>query len=66
VTYTWLLCYKQYSDKKKFEVLQGLLKYCLKDGQKDCEPLGYIPLPATVAERVSAAVGNIKLAPNAS
>ena len=44
VTYTWLLCYKQYQDKKKFEVLQGLLKYCLTDGQKDCEPLGYIPL----------------------
>jgi len=66
VTYTWLLCYKQYKDKKKFEVLQGLLKYCLKDGQKDCEPLGYIPLPAAVAEKVSAAVDNIKLAPNAS
>ena len=66
VTYTWLLCYKQYQDKKKFEVLQDLLKYCLRDGQKECEPLGYIPLPAAVAEKVGAAVQNIKLAPNAS
>lgn len=66
VTYTWLLCYRQYQDKKKFEVLQDLLKYCLGDGQKDSEALGYIPLPAPVAQKVSAAVGNIKLAPNAS
>ena len=66
VTYTWLLCYRQYQDKKKFEVLQDLLKYCLGDGQKDSEALGYIPLPAPVAQKVSAAVANIKLAPNAS
>ena len=66
VTYTWLLCYRQYKDKKKLEVLQDLLKYCLRDGQKDSEALGYIPLPASVAEKVGAAVGNIKLAPNAS
>jgi phosphate transport system substrate-binding protein len=66
VTYTWLLCYRQYQDKKKLEVLQDLLKYCLRDGQKECEPLGYIPLPAAVAEKVGAAIANIKLAPNAS
>ena len=45
VTYTWLLLYKQYPDKKKADVLKDLLAYCLKDGQKDAEPLGYIPLP---------------------
>jgi phosphate transport system substrate-binding protein len=66
VTYTWLLCYRQYSDKKKLETLRGLLQYCLNDGQKDCEPLGYIPLPQNVADRVKAAVSNIKLAANAS
>jgi phosphate transport system substrate-binding protein len=66
VTYTWLLCYRQYQDKKKYEALQDLLKYCLRDGQKECEPLGYIPLPAAVADKVNSAVGNIKLAANAS
>jgi len=66
VTYTWLLCYRQYQDKKKFEALQDLLKYCLSDGQKDSETLGYIPLPPAVAGRVSSAVANIKLAPNAT
>ena len=66
VTYTWLLCYKQYQDKKKFEILQDVLKYCLTDGQKESESLGYIPLPPAVADKVSAAVQTIKLAPNAS
>jgi len=66
VTYTWLICYRQYQDKQKLAALQDLLKYCLREGQKDSEALGYIPLPAAVAEKAGAAVGNIKLAPNAS
>ena len=66
VTYTWLLCYKQYQDKKKFEILQDVLQYCLTDGQKESESLGYLPLPPAVVEKVSAAVRSIKLAPNAS
>jgi len=62
VSYTWLLCYKQYADKRKFEVLQNLLKYCLTEGQKEAESLGYLPLPSTVTEKVSGALENIKLA----
>jgi len=65
-TYTWLICYKQYHDKGKFETLQGLLNYCLTDGQKDSEALGYIPLPSAVSDKVKAAVQNITLAPNPS
>jgi len=60
VTYTWLLCYRQYQDKKKLEALKNLLDYCLTDGQKDAEALGYIPVPADVLEKVKAAVQNIK------
>jgi phosphate transport system substrate-binding protein len=59
VTYTWLILYKHYPDKHKLEVLQDLLKYALTDGQKDCDALGYIPLPAPVAEKVKAAVQNV-------
>jgi phosphate transport system substrate-binding protein len=66
VTYTWLILYKQYADKRKLEVLQELLKYALTDGQKESEALGYIPLPAAVAEKVKAAVQNVTAAPNAS
>ena len=65
-TYTWLICYKQYHDKGKFETLQGLLNYCLTDGQKDSEALGYIPLPSAVSDKVKAALQNITLAPSAS
>jgi phosphate transport system substrate-binding protein len=39
--------------------LQGLLNYCLTDGQNDAEPLGYIPLPAPVVEKVKAAVAGL-------
>jgi phosphate transport system substrate-binding protein len=60
VTYTWLIAYKQYQDKKKLDVLHDLLQYCLTDGQKDSEALGYIPLPAAVVEKVKAATQNIK------
>ncbi len=65
-TYTWIICYKQYHDKRKFQVLQGLLTYCLTDGQKESEALGYIPLPAAVADKAKAAIQNITLAPNAT
>lgn len=66
VTYTWLLCYKQYSDKKKVEVLKELLNYCVTDGQKEAEALGYIPLPPKVVEAVKAAAQNLGATPNAS
>jgi phosphate transport system substrate-binding protein len=56
VTYTWLILYKQYSDAKKLDALKGLVRYCLTDGQKEAEALGYIPLPANVVDKVSAAV----------
>ena len=59
VTYTWLLCYKQYQDKKKLEILQDLLKYCLTEGQKESEALGYIPLPNSVVEKSTAALQKI-------
>jgi phosphate transport system substrate-binding protein len=54
-TYTWLLVYKKYS-KSQLAALQGLLNYCLTEGQKEAEPLGYIPLPATVVAKVKTAV----------
>jgi phosphate transport system substrate-binding protein len=35
------------------------VKYGLTEGQKDAETLGYIPLPATVVDKATAAVQNI-------
>ena len=61
VTYTWLLCYRSYDDKTKLEALKDVINYCLTDGQKVSEQLGYVPLPASVVDKVKAAVGTISL-----
>ncbi len=60
VTYTWLLCYKQYSDPKKLEALKSVIEYGLTTGQKDSEKLGYVPLPQNVVSKIKAALNNIK------
>jgi phosphate transport system substrate-binding protein len=59
VTYTWLICYKKYPDPTKRQAVQDLLRYGLTDGQKDAEALGYIPLPANVVEKATAAVARL-------
>ena len=59
VTYTWIICYKKYADAKKLTRSRTCCTYCLTDGQKRAEPLGYIPLPENVVEKVKAALGNI-------
>jgi phosphate transport system substrate-binding protein len=65
-TYTWMIFYKQYTDKGKFQLLQDLLTYCITDGQKESEALGYLPLPQAVADKDKAAIQTITLAPNAT
>ncbi|MGA2401214.1 MAG: phosphate ABC transporter substrate-binding protein PstS [Syntrophobacteraceae bacterium] len=60
VTYTWLLCYKQYDDPNKLKALHDVVEYCLVEGQKSSEQLGYIPLPAPVVAQVREALNNIR------
>ncbi|HWC90040.1 MAG TPA: phosphate ABC transporter substrate-binding protein PstS [Pirellulales bacterium] len=60
VTYTWLLCYKQYDDPAVAKALKDVIRYALTDGQKISAEMGYLPLPEAVARQVAAAVGNIK------
>ena len=60
VTYTWLLCYKKYSDPAKAKALAELIAYCMDDGQKTSEKLGYIPLPEPVIAKVKGALKNIQ------
>src|SRR5271166_6537247 len=45
VTFTWMIFYKKYDSKEKLDALKALVAYGLSDGQKDAEPLGYVPLP---------------------
>jgi phosphate transport system substrate-binding protein len=60
VTYTWMLCYKQYRDPLVANTLRKVLKFCLTDGQEYADQLGYIPLPEDVRTKVLAAVEQIK------
>ena len=65
VTYTWIIAYKKYADAAKGSALKDVLTYCLTDGQKESESLGYIPLPAKVTDKVKAALANIVVEGNA-
>jgi phosphate transport system substrate-binding protein len=59
VTFTWMLFYKKY-DSNKLQALKDVVEYCLTEGQKTSELLGYIPLPASVVTRNKAALENIQ------
>ena len=59
-TYTWMLFYKKYDDPQKAEAVRSLIRYCLTEGQKISDKMGYIPLPKNVVEVVSKASENIK------
>jgi phosphate transport system substrate-binding protein len=61
VTYTWLLCFKDYSDTPdEATALRDVIRYCLTEGQIFSKELGYIPLPPEVAKRVLKAVDEIQ------
>lgn len=55
VTYTWMLVYKKYNDPQKALAMEAMIEFGLNQGQEQAAPLGYIPLPKNVRERVAAA-----------
>jgi phosphate transport system substrate-binding protein len=60
VTYTWMLCYKKYADPRVASALKKVLTFCLEDGQKVSNELGYIPLPEAVRTKVREAIEQIQ------
>jgi phosphate transport system substrate-binding protein len=67
VTYTWILVPKRYSypgdperEKKVARTVRKVLRYCLTDGQKFSDDLGYTPLPANVVGPILEAVEKIE------
>ena len=60
VTYTWMLFRKKNGDAKKAEAMRKMVKYCLIEGQKISNKMGYIPLPQNVVEAVLKASENIQ------
>jgi phosphate transport system substrate-binding protein len=64
VTCTWLLCARHYEDTAKAKELKQVLRYCLTEGQRLSDDLGYIPLPATIRDRCIGAVEQISAPAN--
>src|SRR5204863_9649406 len=60
-TYTWLLVYKNQSNKAKGQALVDFLRWMLKDGQSMAPSLGYVPLPDNVKPMVEQAINKIKV-----
>lgn len=59
VTYSWILAYKQYPDAAKAKAMEAMIEYALTEGQKSSAELGYIPLPQSVVQKVTAAADAI-------
>lgn len=51
---TWMLVYKNQTDKAKGEALQGLLNFLYTDGQAIYEPANYAKLPLSFREKAIA------------
>jgi phosphate transport system substrate-binding protein len=50
-TFTWMLFYREQDDAKA-KVLRDMVEYCLTEGQKSADKMGYIPLPENVIAQV--------------
>lgn len=59
-TYTWMLFYKKNSNADKTKAIKGMIEYCLTEGQKISEKMGYLPLPENVVKEVRKAATNIE------
>lgn len=58
-SFTWLLIPVQAKDPKRGKIIADFLEWMLVDGQKMTSQLSYAPLPASVVEKVKAAIKQI-------
>jgi phosphate transport system substrate-binding protein len=58
-SFTWLLIPEQAKDPKKGKIIADFLDWMATDGQKMTNQLSYAPLPASVVEKVKAAIKQI-------
>ena len=59
-SFTWMLLYRDASNRTQSRVMVEFLKWALTDGQMFCEALGYAPLPDSVVQLELAALASIK------
>jgi len=60
VTYTWWLVHAKYDKDGEAATIKALATWCLTDGQKLSDSLGYLPLPPAVVTKVQAAAATIQ------
>jgi phosphate transport system substrate-binding protein len=60
VTFSWILLRKNYKNAETAKALRELFLWCLQDGQRYSAELGYVRVPASVAEKAVAALNGIK------
>jgi phosphate transport system substrate-binding protein len=58
-SFTWLLIPEQSKDAKNGKILSDFLNWMVTDGQKMTSQLSYAPLPASVSEKVKAAIKQV-------
>jgi phosphate transport system substrate-binding protein len=58
-SYTWMMFYKKYDDPNKAAAIRKMIDYCLTEGQKMSDKMGYLPLPQNVVGEVRKATANI-------
>jgi phosphate transport system substrate-binding protein len=56
-TFTWVLMPADAKDAKKQEALREMVRWMLTSGQKECQSLGYAPLPGDLVARELQALG---------
>jgi phosphate transport system substrate-binding protein len=59
-SYTWLLTPLRIPDARKRRIITDFLKWMLAAGQRMAEPMGYTPLPASVAAKALQACDRIR------
>jgi phosphate transport system substrate-binding protein len=60
-SFTWLLIYKNETDKEKGQAIENFLKWCLTTGQQFAAPLDYAPLPPAVVQSELQQINQINL-----
>jgi phosphate transport system substrate-binding protein len=59
VTLSWILLRKNYPDTETAKAVRDLFLWCLQDGQRYSPELGYVRVPAAIAEKGLAALNSI-------
>lgn len=60
-SFTWILLYREPTDKQRTKVMVDFMKWALSDGQKLASELGYAPLPKEVVDKEILALQKIQL-----